>query len=269
MTAVLALALLASSQAAGSATFSDVWDRWKRVDAAWSVVGAKPHRETAIPHLKSAANHLFGSRWPDACRDLDDALAALQGQVASAERAVNLRFLPPVAEPGKPAKLSVTWAYRPADRRSVRLQIGNREVMLTPGRPLVLDVQPIRHEPELNRTPELGVLVTAKVGNSTRSVHLSILKSARARIGALLKSPEEAVRHLGAKALAMMERGVPDEPSLSVIGAVTLGESLVKGRAKLSELTQVPYGRLGTTSLQASLPPGRSCRKTRIRRRTR
>lgn len=254
MTSALALGLLWTGQTAYSATFADVWDRWKRVDAAWSLGDSKPRQAQSIPHLKAATGQIYAARWSEACESLDTATALLEGRTAEPEMAVSLRFRPPVAEPGKPARLIVSWAYRPSGVKEFPLVIGNRRIVLHPGRNLTIDVRPGQLEPELTRNPELGVPLTAAVGSSSRTIVLSILKSPRTRIAKLLNHEFEAVRNLGQKALAMMEAPVPAEPASSLLTTISVAESLAKGDVKLSTIRSLPYARQGSTGLQISRP---------------
>lgn len=256
MTAALAMGSIWLAQAGYSATFADVWERWKKVDAVWSQPGTKPNKSSAIPHLKTASNLVFAARWSDACRELDESYSLLQGQRPNSEQAVILRFLPPVSEPGRPAKLFVGWAYAPASMASLQLRIGNRQVTLNPGRSLTLVVQPQRIEPELTHNPELGAPITAQVGETTRTVYLSVLKSPRQRIQALIRNENAMAQALGQKALTILEAGVPSESTISVLSAVVLGEEFARGRANLANLSQIPFARSGETSLQASVPKG-------------
>ena len=258
MTAALALGSVWLAQAGYSATFADVWERWKKVDAVWSQPSSKPLKSSAVPHLKTASGLIFGARWSEACRVLDEALALLQGQKVRAEQAVILRFQPPVSEPGKPARLVVAWAYRPVSDQSFRLKIGNRELLIQPGRPLTLEVMPQRLEPELTQNPELGVPLAAQVGETTRTVYLSVIKSPRARIAALLQSTNPMAQALGRKALTVLESPVPSDSTVSVLSAIGLGEEFANGRAKLPNLSQIPFARQGETSLQASIPKSSS-----------
>lgn len=255
MTSVLALGLLWSGQSATSATFADAWDRWKRVDAAWSLTDSKPRQALAIPHLKAASGQLYASRWSDACAALDEAAAHLEGRQFEADMAVSLRFRPPVAEPGKPARLQVSWAYRRSGAGSFPLRIGNRRLVVYPNRNLTVEVLPGQLEPELAGNPELGVPLTATVGTRTRTIVLSILKSARPRVQKLLESTDETVRALGMKALAMLEAPVPAEPASSLLSIVSTGEALMKGTAKLDSLRILPFARHQGVGLQLSQPP--------------
>ena len=254
MTVALAIGSVWLAQAGYSATFADAWERWKKVDALWSQPASKPQKPAAVPHLKTASGLVFAARWSDACRELDEAQALLQGQKVAPEQAVILRFQPPVAEPGKTARLVVAWAYRPASDQSFRLRIGNRELMIHPGRPLTLDVLPQRLEPELTQNPELGVPLAAQVGETTRTVYLSVIKSPRTRINALLKSANPMAQALGRKALTLLESRVPADSTVSILSAIGLGEEFEIGRAKLANLSQIPFARQGETSLQASIP---------------
>jgi len=254
MTSILAMGLLWSGQSATSATFADVWDRWKRVDAAWSLTDSKSGQILAIPHLKAAAGQIYAARWSDACAALDEAAAHLEGRPFGADMAVSLRFRPPVAEPGKPARLMVTWAYRPSDPSSFPLRIGNRRLVLYPNRNLTVDVLPGQLEPELARNPELGVPVSAVVGTQNRTIVLSILKSARSRIQKLLANADETIRGLGEKALAMLEAPVPAEPASSLLAIVSTGEGLASGSMKLDSMRSIPYVRHRGTGLQAAIP---------------
>lgn len=254
MTSLLAIGLLWTGQSAYTATFADVWDRWKKVDAAWALGDSKPRQGEAIPHLRAAAGQMYVSRWSEACESLDEALAHLESRPWGPEMAVSLRFRPPVAEPGRPARLVVSWAYRPRNPRPFNLQIGNRRLVLQPGRNLTLDVLPSQLEPELSRNPELGVPLTAAVGSVTRTIVLSILKSPRTRIAKLLQHESDTVRNLGQKALTMMEAPVPAEPATSLLSTISVAEELAEGAARITQLRTIPYARRGGTGMQISVP---------------
>jgi dienelactone hydrolase len=249
----LVLGLVLLPQAGYSASFADAWDRWKQVDGAWNLAETRSRHGAALPHLKVASNLLFSSSWGEACRELDEALAKLQNKPLTPEQAVNLRFRPPASEPGRPARLVVSWAYRPAPARSFPLRIGNRQVTLNPGQGLTLEVIPSRLEPELAQNPELGVPVAAQVGETTRTVYLSVLKQPRQRIQTLLASEDPFVKALGQKALTMLEAPLPSQTSVSIVSVVGLAESYAKGRTKLSEVTSIPHARQGQTSLQIEM----------------
>lgn len=254
MTPLLALGIILNLQAGYNASFADTWERWKRVDAAWNLGESKERRSAAIPFLKSATGQIFGAHWSEACQALDEGLARLEGRTVIPEQAVGIRFRPPVAEPGKAARLLVSWVYRPAETRSFPLKIGNRQVMLQPGRSLTLDVVPQQLEPELSRTPEMGVPVSAQVGSITRTVLLSILKTPRARIQKLMTSQKPEVRALAQKAFTMMEADLPAVPAVSIVTLVDLAEDLEAGRKALTNVDAVPYARQGPTSLQLLIP---------------
>ncbi len=245
-----------AAQAGYAATFADAWDRWRSLDATWALASNPARRTEALPRLRQAAALLFGNRWSEACQALDAAWAELEGRRPSPDQAAILRFRPPVAEPGQPARLEVDWAYRPTDLSPLRLKIGNREAVLHPGRKLTLEVRPDRLEPELSRTPELGLLVTAQVGSGSRSIPLSIVKSARSRMMRLLESDDEAARMLGEQIRLLFETPGSLDPGRSIGALLAVGESLASREVSIQRLDAVPYARQGATSLRVEFPKG-------------
>lgn len=256
MLALLAGALLAQSPSELVAGGYELVERLKALDVAWIETPGPDLRRAAIPHIQSALSGMVSRRISVACRDLDDARYALFGRPRPDGAAINLRFVPAIVEPGRPAQLSVTWAYLPESRRAVTVAVGQRTVRALPGRTLTLSVRLPNSESETALHPEGGFAVPVRVDSETRSVYVSAVKNGRARIAAMARATKPAARLLGQEMARSLLATQTNEQDLPYLHWLDAAERLEEGKATVADLEQVPLAREGNTYLRAMIPVG-------------
>ncbi|MBC8065238.1 MAG: dienelactone hydrolase family protein [Chlorobia bacterium] len=232
----------------------EMGERLKELDQAWMSTPEKSRRSAAIPKITAAVTSFFSSKAGEACRALDDAIAALEGRSARSADAITLRFEPPFVEPRTPAKLRIGWAYLPVDGKTVRIQVGRQSVVATPGRELVIEVRPEQLNPEILQNPEVGYLMPVQVGSEQRSVFLSIIKRPKERLTALKDSKQPE-----AKVLVQFLQKVFDDPEsleadVPIIQYLFTAELLDEGRLRLDRADSLPLVKQGNTYFRAAFP---------------
>lgn len=246
-------ALVIFGQAPSPGRF-EVGERVKELDQAWLATTDRTRRTAAVPKISGALAAFFNSKYGEACRLVDEATAALNGQAPSSGDAISLRFDPPFAEPKTPAKLKLTWAYMPATTATVRVTVGRQTVVATPGRPLTIDVRPEQINPDILQNPEVGYLMPVQIGPDQRNVFLSIIKHPRERLAALrsTKNPE-------AKTLVeFLDKAFNDPETLEndypLIQYLFTAELLDEGRLRLDRADSLPLVKSGDTYFRAVFP---------------
>ncbi len=249
MTAAILALILQPSTVAGR---FEMGERLRQLDVAWLTTPDKAKRSEAVPKISSATMAFFANRASDACRSLDEAVAALEGRQPRIEDALNFRFTPPVVEPGATARLVVSWAYLPPGATPISVVAGTRSGTIQPGQGLTIELDTPGLNPESARDPEAGVLVPIQAGESRRSAFLSIIKSFDKRLASLRNSDLPAARDL----TEPIDRAMSGDAELDipVIQYLDLGEQLNSRRRTVRDFEQVPYAKQGSTVLRAAVP---------------
>lgn len=250
---LVAVAVLQAQPAVLSTRF-DLGERLKTLDIAWLANTDRARRAAAVTPIRNAVTQFFAAQWGEASRSLDQARAVLEGDTVLPEDAVSLRFVPAVVEPGKSANLRISWAYAPREGRAVRVAVGGREVTVAPGRTATLEVNPLRADPDLALSPESGTSVGVAVGSRTRLVALSIVKSPRARVAALVQSQDPIARAMGEQLQTALDRPEAPEQDIPFLQWLFMAEQLSEGRQKISDLEDFPHIRHGNTVMRAHIP---------------
>ncbi len=232
----------------------EVGERLKALDVAWLQTASHERRLLALPHIGRAMGAISGSRSDEACQALDEAVAVLEDRKPLPEDAISLRFDPPIAEPGKPAMLSVSWAYQPSAPSTVQVGVGPRQVPLLSGRSVVLEVLPWNLNAELRTSPEAGYLVPVQVGSRQRSAYLSIVRNGRQRIRSLAAAKNPTSRSLGRELARQLTLGRSREYDHPLIQWLFLAEQLESGETELYEAEHLPYVEAGSTPIRAVFP---------------
>jgi predicted esterase len=232
----------------------EMGERLKELDQVWSSTSDKSRRSLAVPKISKAVLAFFGQHADEGCRSLDEAIAILQGRPVVSEDAVTLRFDPPFVEPRTPAKLRITWAYEPSEKRSVKIQVGKQSIIGLPGRPITVEVRPEQLNPEILQNPEVGFLMPVQVGTDMKSVFLSIIRHPKERLAAL-----EATRQPEAKALVeFLQRAFSDpeelESDFPLIQYLFSAELLDEGRMRVERADSFPLVKYKDTYFRAAFP---------------
>ena len=249
---VAALAMASNAQAAPR-NF-EIGERLRELDQTWVSITNKVRRSAAIPKITTALQSLMSRGAGESCRAIDEATAALLGRDPIPEDALTLRFDPPIVEPRSAAKLRISWSYRPANERSVRIQVGRQSVVALPGRDLVIEVRPENLNPEILQNPEVGYLMPVLVGAEQRNVFLSIVKRPADRLNYLknTKQPEA----LGLARFIQKVLADPDsmEWDVPIIQYLFTAELLDEGRLRLDRADTLPLVSHNKTSFRATFP---------------
>lgn len=251
------LALLASvailSRGDAAASRFDVAERLQSLDFEWQFVPDKQKHADASVHVTSALGHLHDADYPAACSDLDEAYDVLAGRPRAAADAITLRFDPPFAEPKAVATLKLSWAYTPTDLQPVKVSVGVLSIVATPGRDLTIEVHPESVVPELNQSPESGVLIPVTVGEQTRSVYLSVVKGLRVRAKAALATTQPEAKTLAERVVKLTEGGAP-ETERALIQMLFSAELLSEGRQTLDRIDEISLVHSGSTDFRIAFP---------------
>jgi predicted esterase len=253
MLVLLAGALLLQSQTELVADGYVLVERLKALDIAWIETPDPALRKAAIPHIQIAINGLAARRVSESCRALDEARYALLDRPLPASAAANLRFIPPITEPGAPVQLQLSWAYLPESRQPVAVSVGQRSVRALPGRSLTLSVRLPNAGPETALNTEGGLAVPVRLDGETRAVYVSAVKNGRARIASLSRARSSAARLLGEEMLRALEKPRSSEQDIPFLRWLNAAERLEEGKARISELDEVPLAKEGGTLLRAML----------------
>lgn len=238
MLTAVALIALVQPRPEGAGRY-EMGERLKRLDRAWISAQEPSKRQLAVGFISAAVNGFFTGKYSEVCRQLDLAVASLEGRKVSAADAISLKFDPPFAEPKVPAQLKLEWAYRPAENRAVRVAVGPASVVAIPGRELTLSVKPEQCVPELAQSPEAGVLIPVSLDQDRRSVYLSVVKGLRLRLKPLRESPMPEVRTLVELVEHAIDPATSDETDVSVIQNVFTAELLNEGRLGLERVEEL------------------------------
>ncbi|HZH99412.1 MAG TPA: hypothetical protein VEX38_10615, partial [Fimbriimonadaceae bacterium] len=192
------LALLLSFQTVPqTAGRYDFFERLKLVDVAWMATQDAKRRKAATEHLIPATASFFRLQFADAAKELDLAAAALEARKPRASDAVSIKLESPFVEPGKPARVRVSWAYSPNPKGAAVVGAGSKTVRIRPGETSTLEVNPHVLNPDLRLTPEIGYLMPVRVGPSIRHLYVSLVKNAPARADMLTRSSHPHVKSMG------------------------------------------------------------------------
>jgi predicted esterase len=253
-TLLLSCSLLAGGQATPTyqAGRFEMGERLKTVEAAW--MEATPERKKlATPSISMAVMSFFAQRTGDACRALDQAAALLDGRTLRPEDSANLRFVPPVVEPGGKATLVVTWAYPPSKMDELVLKAGDVTAKVKPGAPQRILVPAASLPVSQDTEDEVGLLVPGTIGAVEKGSYLSVVHDLPRRLEVLLKSARSSVQVLA----GLIQEQISGQPEneAPILEVLALAEGLESGRIKEEAVRFWPRAKEGDTILRAALPP--------------
>jgi len=227
----------------------DMGERLKLVDVLWQSTPSKARREEAVTHLSGATMASLQQKLSAACRELDGAIAALEGRDASAADAIRARFDPPYCEPTGKAKLVFDWVYEPKRIGATRIEVSGKKLSLKVGETKVIYLDPKSLHPELARDPEAAVLVPINIGKNKRGAQLSVVRDFGKRLKALQTNADPTVRELAVLADKLATSQA--DYDLPAIAPLFAGEQILEGTNSANE---VLVGREGKTALRAAFP---------------
>lgn len=231
-----ALALL-QAQPQFVATRFEMGERLKELDVAWLGTRDRARRAAAVPHITTAVTSFFTQQYGPACRALDQARAALEGRTLRPEDAIDVRFTPPIVEPGAPARIQVSWAYAPGNELSVPVRAGGREAFSRPGTVTTLDVRLSAVFPDAAEQ-EVSLLFPVTVGQRVTSSYVNVVKGYAERQKVLSASEDATVRSLATWLQTVQE--LKAEQDVPVIDTLFAAEEIVEGERKATDLERVP-----------------------------
>ncbi len=247
------IAAVLTAPADQTATRFDVAQRLLAMDYQWMAVPDKTRHVIAVDFLIPAVNAFLQGDLGSACKSLDAAHNVLTNRPPTGGDAITIRFSPPYAEPKGVASLKVTWAYSPADRKPVRIAVGSQSIFATPGRDLTIDVHPEQVVPELNQSPEAGVLVPVSVGDESRSAYLNVVKGLKIRAKGMLTSLQPEAQFLATRVLALADDPTA-ETERPLIQMLFTAEILDEGRQRLDQIEEMPLVHQGATDFRIAFP---------------
>lgn len=256
MIATVVASLILFGQGVPSAGQFEIAERVKDFDRVWLRTTDKSRKLAALPFLTTATAFYRDKQFSEACRELDSATAALNGKQSGSEDAISLRFDPPFVEPRTSAKLRVTWAYTPKTNRTVRVSVGSKTVIATPGRPLVIEVRPEGLNPDILQNPEVGYLMPVLVGAEERSVFLSIIKKPIARLASLKTSKNPEADTLAGFLAAVFNDPDSLQEEVPLIQYLFTAELLDEGRLRLDRADSLPFLEFNNSIFRVAFPRG-------------
>lgn len=253
MIAAFAAALaLQPAQTAPAVGRFDMGERLKLMESAWLATKDKDRKSKAVAAVSQAVTSFFTQQWGAACRSLDQATAILEGRTAGLEDAVTLRFVPGHTEPGKPANLVVSWAYRPTSTGSVTIEAAGVKTTIPVGETRTISVAP--EDLDVSQDSEAPALsiVDIKVGELDRSAFVSVVRNYTARAAALQEAKNPIAKEIGD--LLQVQASGQSETDIPLIDYLFFAERMEKGQLPLSKVQLLPIARQGRTLFRASLP---------------
>ncbi len=235
----------------------DMGERLKRLDVTWLNVSENSRRKDAVEQVRLAVMSFFGNKYGEACARLDAATEALLGNPPNLADAVSVRFLPPVVQPGKKAKLFAYWAYAPEDIAPISVGVGSANGLLKPGETLELEVDPplpVGVSAESAQTKEYGILVNVAVGTKTQSAYLTIGENLLSRTNLLLDSTSDTARAIARQVKTYLEVPESAEQDIPVLDHISMAESLHTGERKIWQYSHLPISYHRNTYFRASFP---------------
>lgn len=234
------IALLLIAEPSYSATRFDLGERLKQFDAVWLVTKDSSKREAAVKEVSSAVTSFFSGRFSAACQALDRGTEALQGS-RDPSRAITLRVLPAVVEPGAKAALEATWAYDGGS--PLEVAIGGKTARLNPGEKGSLEF-------EVGASEGMQTF-EARIGATKRTVLVSVVQDFDKRLNALESAKDRVARDLAA---GLRDSRTGGETTIAVAEVLALGEAIERGKIERKDIREVRYARQGSTVLRAAFP---------------
>lgn len=224
----------------------ELGERLKTLDRLWLVTKEEEVRRKAVTHVSSAVNSFFMMRTSDACRALDEAVAALEGRQPTPADAVVLRPSKRVFAPGEEVAIKVFFAYETTGT-SPTVRLKGNECVPEQGQMTILTISP-----ESLPREDADIALEANLGGKTRLVRFSIVRDLDARLARIKASPSRMARDLAEG----IESALPEqgETILPIAKMLKSAEALDSQRTAVSEVEEVFYARQGSTILRAFVP---------------